>query len=421
MAKFKVVDEGDGFYTVKDVPIFQMHEDRGFPCDKSWMTAAIQSHEIYRAKDYRPPIILGHNKKGEAEKEANGFLDNLALKGKVLYADLVRVPRMLKEKIIRNAFPSRSVEVLPKSKRILCMALLGGTTPHFSLPQMVFENAPDAGDELTLWFRSPKMAADDQSNVLTAEQKASFAGLVKEGIAAYVKETETAAAAKTGEEPKLFLEEMEDAKGNVFTMLGYEDEEGKHHVGMVVPTAEDSPEDLPTSESIVVKPKIAEEDVGEESGDIDELDNPEGTVDEEFELDSLDKAVIYEINSLKREVTQLTTANQLLQTEKECKGLERYLMEKKKEGYPIGDIEANVAYLITLDDDGLKKFKAELESRPKIELGRSTETTATFDASAADVAEDWDKNKETYEKYGVDKETAKYVRFLRVNKGVGEK
>lgn len=157
MAKFKIINEGDSFYTIKDLPIFAMHTDRGFPCDEKWMAAAIANHMKYKKGGYRPTIIIGHNVKGR-EKEAVGFLDNLVLKGKHLYADLVRVPKAIKEKIVQNAFPSRSVEVLPGSKRVLTLALLGGTTPHFPLPQMSYEQ----NENETLWFRSPEMELTEE-------------------------------------------------------------------------------------------------------------------------------------------------------------------------------------------------------------------------------------------------------------------
>ena len=158
MAKFKIVAEGDGFYTIKDVPVFEMHTDRGFPCDVAWMKTAITNHNHYKQQGYRPTIIIGHNVKGQ-EKESVGFLDTLVLKGKRLYADLVRVPKEIKEKIVRNSYPSRSVEVLPSSKRILTLALLGGTTPHFALPQMAYE---ESTEETRLWFRSPEMALEKE-------------------------------------------------------------------------------------------------------------------------------------------------------------------------------------------------------------------------------------------------------------------
>jgi hypothetical protein len=156
MARYDVIATPNGSYTIKDVPIFTVHTDRGFNCDASWMQDAIKNFTLNRDQDYLPPVILGHNVKG-VEKEAVGFIDNLKLRGKQLYADLVKVPKWLKEKIVQNAYPSRSVEILPKSKRILALALLGGTTPHFALPQMAYKES----NEQSQWFRSPNMSFND--------------------------------------------------------------------------------------------------------------------------------------------------------------------------------------------------------------------------------------------------------------------
>ena len=176
MPKYKIVNEGDSFFTIQGVPIFEMHTDRGFPCNTEWMNAAIKNHLHHKEGGYRPTIFVGHNVRGQ-EKESVGFLDNLVLRGKRLYADYVRVPKIMKEKIARNAFPSRSVEILPKSKRILALALLGSTTPHFPLPQMTYE---EEDNETHLFFRSPEMAE------MTEEQKKELydnvAGIVNEAI-----------------------------------------------------------------------------------------------------------------------------------------------------------------------------------------------------------------------------------------------
>ncbi len=191
MSKFKLLDEGDGFFTVREVPIFQMHTDRGFPCDIAWMDSAVQNHALLRAGGYRPTIVVGHNRKGGVEKESVGFLDNLVVKGKRLYADLVRIPKEIKEKIIKNAFPNRSVEVLPKSKRILCMALLGGTTPHFALPQVVFEN-----DEKSEWY--PYVRSNEME--LTEEQKKEVYELVGKAVGEAVPEALAKFLSDNGEE-----------------------------------------------------------------------------------------------------------------------------------------------------------------------------------------------------------------------------
>jgi len=195
---YKIINEGSDFYTVQGVPIFQMHTDRGFPCDEAWMTTAVQNHALLRAGGYRPTIVIGHNRKGGIEKESVGFLDNLVVKGKLLYADLVRIPKAIKEKIVKNAFPNRSVEVLPKSKRILCMALLGGTTPHFSLPQIVFENQEES--EWYPYERGNRMFNDEQKKEIYEIVGAAVGETVPEVLMQFLGEPE-------GEEPtEIFID-----------------------------------------------------------------------------------------------------------------------------------------------------------------------------------------------------------------------
>ena len=109
MSKNRFENEGDGLYTLRDVPIFEMHENRGFECNEEWMKGAIANFNSQKAAGYRPVVIIGHNVKGQ-EKENQGFVDNLKLKGQKLYADITRVSKSLKEKILSNAYPSRSVE-----------------------------------------------------------------------------------------------------------------------------------------------------------------------------------------------------------------------------------------------------------------------------------------------------------------------
>lgn len=181
---YKIIDEGNNFYTVQGVPIFQMHTDRGFPCDSDWMSSAVQNHAMLKASGYRPTIVIGHNRKGGIEKESVGFLDNLVVKGKLLYADLVRIPKAIKEKIIQNAYPNRSVEVLPKSKRILCMALLGGTTPHFALPQVVFENNEES--EWHPYNRSNEMLDDEMKKEIYELVGAAVAEAVPETLVKFL-------------------------------------------------------------------------------------------------------------------------------------------------------------------------------------------------------------------------------------------
>ena len=183
---FKIVPEPDGLgYTIKDVPIFETHNNRGFECDEQWLAEAIRNFEAMKKIGYRPVVIVGHNQKG-VEKESSGFLDNLKIKEAVnyagekvkqLYADLVRIPKELKEKIVRNAYPGRSVEILPKSKRILALALLGGTTPHFALPQMVYKN-----NEESIWCEGLSYHTRSKPMKFDNEQLGQLREMIAEGL-----------------------------------------------------------------------------------------------------------------------------------------------------------------------------------------------------------------------------------------------
>jgi len=156
---FEIKREKDGSYTIRDVPIFKTHSDRGFECNEEWMRDAIRNHQKFKEMGYRPMIIIGHNQKG-TEKKAVGFLDNLRFdpQSGILHADLVKLPEALVNEIKQNAWPNRSVEILPKSRRILALALLGGTTSHFALPQMVYER----GGEQSRWRSSPRLIEEEE-------------------------------------------------------------------------------------------------------------------------------------------------------------------------------------------------------------------------------------------------------------------
>ena len=184
--------QADGGFTVKDVPIFEEHSNRGYSCDTQWLQDAIVNHQKQKEAGYLPMVTVGHNKKDQpTEKRCVAFLDNLVLKGKRLYADIVKVGGDMIDQLKSNEFPNRSVEVLPTSRRIVSMALLGGTTPHFTLPQMRYqEGAPGEGlmqyeapfgaeSTVTLGGTQP-MEMDEQTlrNVITEQVGLCFQALL---------------------------------------------------------------------------------------------------------------------------------------------------------------------------------------------------------------------------------------------------
>jgi len=537
MAKFNIIpeDEKGEFFTIKEIPVFEMHTDRGFACDAAWMADAIKSHEHYASQDWRPPIIIGHNIKG-AEKESVGFLDNLRLKGARLYADMVRVPREIVRKFKRNAWPSRSVEVLPKAKRILALALLGGTAPHFALPQVAYGLETD---EEPVWYRSPTMG----TNMFTDEQRKELFGMVSEAVTQAVpvalqealhyddpdEEDDGEGEGEGEDEGEYSLQELVEMYANpktppgmreramaAITGLGEKagaaaqsarfgarrlagrvsgargggrsgptfrrsaetagrrlkagwkahsgqlataglagvagagtaaaaaglhslrdrkrrkheyaldennlmlyDEQG-NVVGHVVPTAPD-PTDLPPTMDDDPSLEADEGAVGVGSGIDSALQNdpgePETDLVEEVGREDSDQFASREDimqYDLQRRVDTLETANALLQTGRKAEQLKTYLLQQQQSGTPIKDVEQTLAFMMSLDDGQLETFQKQLESSPKVSLGRISEDNITnYDLRASEIKEDYNRNRTVYRGLGVTEEDMKYADFVR--------
>lgn len=493
MPKFKVVDEGDSFFTIQGVPIFEMHTDRGFPCDATWMNAAIKNHAVYKEGGHRPTIIIGHNVKGQ-EKESVGFLDQLVLKGKRLYADLVRVPRGIKEKIVRNSFPSRSVEILPKSQRILTLALLGGTTPHFPLPQMSYEE--DNG-ETHLFFRSPEMEMTEEmkkeifaqvgeavaSSLPTAFEKffksdgdganegdepvAVFtdeagqqyavpaalaavlkgAGKVASKVAGTVAKHPGHVAAGAGgfvagraTKRKYAAEgyQISEETGEVYldgeligVVITYEDMQA---AGMKVPTAVKKPDALPKIKPVDPQLAIDASAVGVGSGNVAAGETAPGAIAGDL-VQPLDRAesaqfeseldvTNYELLQAHARIDKLETANALITEGRRAEEYTKWLESQRTAGVPVGDIEKTVDFMMSLEPEQVESHKALLLSQPKVAFAKAEEIvnfSQIGDASEAAIKQDYEQNKAAYQAMGVNDKDLKYVPFVRINRGVGER
>jgi len=629
--KFKIEPEDGGyFFTIKEVPIFKTHTDRGYICDDQWMRDAIRNHQKDKENDWLPVVIIGHNRKHLGEKEAIGFVDNLKYDEKkgILYADLVHIPAEYKEKILKNAYPSRSVEVLPKSRRILAVALLGGTAPHFALPQMryshkeksvwipyeesdemenkeefdertatiayeaarqavedalaedegveVYELTPDEayelyeeyGDELeffedpvtgevytigedgvyyawprAVWSAIKRAARATGRGIsrgakavgrgvaaagrgigrgaawtgrkigggaaaagrgvaaagraagrgvgratlrvagvhpafwdfLSTKQKAAILGTVgalagsvpasyiagryvgrKKGLsrsrgigrvaraiglgaatlaapiptAAFLAGRMRGAAERRqrhelDEIPEYYEEDYPEFYLDMETgqVLDYDGNE----VGVVVPTAPDSPEDLPSSPK-PVNPnlKINPEDVGEEADEETGLENPVGEPEtdliEELEpretAEGIEASELFEdpVNyELQRKVEKLERANELQKAARRREHYESYLKEKKAQGYPVGDIEATVDYLMSLTEEQAEQYMQLLERQPRIPLGKTPDRVQSYEIGEAieEAESDYERNKEVYEAMGVTPEDLQAAAWVR--------
>ena len=466
MARFKIESDGD-YYTIRDVPIFEEHDNRGFACDTNWMRDAIKNFEQQAAEDHRPIVMVGHNRGGVEEKEAIGFLDNLALKGKRLYADIVRVPKYIKEKIVQNAYPNRSVEVLPKSKRIVALALLGGTVPHFSLPQMYYDI--QNSNELSLIYRSPEMDTftNDQKIELTKIIGEAIGSALPEALTQYshaggepagaeqpqiyrLTDSEANQALQSGTLPELYEDTesaqiySEDANGihvwpewirqylNSEESEGYQidDETGLLYadgqvVGQVVPTAPD-PDEL-------LDPQPGEPNLGGAAAAVGAVNGAAAGGAREAaaagavaagaganpNLQPVARETSEQFSSLQSQVVDLTRANSLLQTGRRAEALEQYLLDQKQVGAPVGEISDLVEYLMTQTDEQIKQYKKVLEASPKVQLGEQPELVEGIQRyDAASVDRDWDKNRQNYSKFGVTKKDLEFAPFVRTNQGI---
>jgi len=181
---YEVQDHGDTL-TITDVPIMEMGEDvKGLTVDEKFFEEAIATHNKLKAKNgYLPTVFKGHND-DVTEKEAVGFFDNLHVKDKTLYADLVNLDKNLKLK----SFPYRSVEVF--KNRISGLALLGSNAPFFKLSP-VFQEAEASESIIPFSSLTPMPMAkklQDGEDAVTEEVKDAVVEETKEEVVEETKE-----------------------------------------------------------------------------------------------------------------------------------------------------------------------------------------------------------------------------------------
>jgi len=123
----EVVSEND-VDKVLQVPIFSLGEAHGIEYDQEWFDEALRLFEEDQEENWFPAIIIGHTKELDEEKPRVGQLENLALVGKNIVADMAFFVKDAFESFLDGAWPGRSIEVLDK---IYAVALLSVTPPFF--------------------------------------------------------------------------------------------------------------------------------------------------------------------------------------------------------------------------------------------------------------------------------------------------
>ncbi len=138
--------DSPGKFRINDVPIFEVHDNRGFDYDADWMAQCIQHQQKdKRERNFLPRLIKGHtpeDRDARTEQPAAGFLDNYKFDARSgwLRADFVGMSQATADEIKDNHWPGRSVEVIPDQYSIPVVAMLGESPPFFKLPDVRFQD-----------------------------------------------------------------------------------------------------------------------------------------------------------------------------------------------------------------------------------------------------------------------------------------
>ena len=122
-----------------------------------------------------------------------------------------------------------------------------------------------------------------------------------------------------------------------------------------------------------------------------------------------------ELYQLRQQGDQLSRAIELLNIGRKAEQYKAYLLDQKKAGAPVGDIAKTVDYLLTQNDQQVKAYKNVLESQPKIQLGATEYSLPTAEEQGAEVKQDYQANRQTYNRLGVNEKDLEYSKYVRVN------
>jgi len=409
-------------YTLRNVPIFKTHDDRGFNCDEKWLDEAIENHNLRKAKGYLPSVFVGHTSKNGEEKEAIGFLDTLYRKGKIIYANIAKIPETIAQKFKANAFPNRSCEVLPKSKRIVGLAFLGATPPHFALPSMIYEQT----DEKSHWVNYEQQEEKRMSGIgeMSPEQ---FGEIVANAVVAGIENYNTKMENEEQEEYQKFVDGLSKEEKEAFNLNPelFLELYGQYGPGVVDVDVIQQTSGGPLNEEAVGEEtnvdRAKQIDVGnlddtmmrtvDEKGAVKSAGAPEvepGTaVAEMTQMKEDTETLAYAIRDLQEEVDVLTTANRALQSQKAASEIKAYLMDLKARGYALNekDIDHRVDMMMRMDEDLRKDYMKDLESSlPKVPTGRFDFSGGLTKAQLGDsneLAVKFEANEEKYRAAGV--------------------
>lgn len=160
--EFDWVKQPNGRYTIFDVPIFgTFKDDKRGAVEIEDLQHVISSFNENKGENFHyPRIHVGHHEKLENRPGA-GYLDNLALKGDTVFADLVEITPDIFEQIIREMkFPYVSAEYNPDKKQITSLALLESQSPYFKYPLLVLAQEPQEASAFQDYFSDWQSRSD---------------------------------------------------------------------------------------------------------------------------------------------------------------------------------------------------------------------------------------------------------------------
>ncbi len=157
-ARYQVERRDDGA-VIKDVPFFELGVHHAvdkagklypFDYNESWAQKALANFQALKDKGYLPTFFPGHKSKDNPEPPAMGFLDNIRLKGKELFADLVKIKDDTLAILNHGDYPYRSAEVSAENAFFGGLAMLGKTRPYFKQEPLLLQYAEHFGESVLL-------------------------------------------------------------------------------------------------------------------------------------------------------------------------------------------------------------------------------------------------------------------------------
>jgi len=133
--KYRWVEQPNGAYTIFSVPVFSTYTRDGESVGVNSLRGVVAAFQKMRATGYYPRVHIGHHADNGADRRGAGYLDNLFLSGKTIYADIVEIPKRIFAEIKQNKrYPYVSAEYSPEQRRISTVALLESQPPFFKFP-----------------------------------------------------------------------------------------------------------------------------------------------------------------------------------------------------------------------------------------------------------------------------------------------